>query len=131
MCADIEATLHELGNKGIDMNMPISDQPLGRIASIALPGAANSPSPHGSIRSLRTADSRRAPKQFTLTVAGLTLPGHAPEFAEISEVRELKCLGTRAQALQASNQLVTATVVGGPARVAIGAAVVASGPAIM
>jgi predicted enzyme related to lactoylglutathione lyase len=40
MCADIEVTLHELRNKGIDMKMPISDQPWGRIASISLPGGS-------------------------------------------------------------------------------------------
>jgi predicted enzyme related to lactoylglutathione lyase len=40
MCADIEAALHELRNKGVDMKMPISHQPWGRIASISLPGGS-------------------------------------------------------------------------------------------
>ena len=40
MCTNLEAVLHELEAKGVAMKMPVSDQPWGRIASIALPGGS-------------------------------------------------------------------------------------------
>ena len=40
MCADLEATLGELKNRGARVNAPIQEQPWGRLASITLPGGS-------------------------------------------------------------------------------------------
>jgi predicted enzyme related to lactoylglutathione lyase len=38
MCDDVEATVEELGAKGVEFAGPISDQGFGRLTSIKLPG---------------------------------------------------------------------------------------------
>jgi catechol 2,3-dioxygenase-like lactoylglutathione lyase family enzyme len=41
MCDDLEATLAELGRKGVEPTGPVSEQSWGRLASIRLPGGGD------------------------------------------------------------------------------------------
>ena len=38
MCDDVQATVEELGRKGVDFTRPISDEAFGRITALRLPG---------------------------------------------------------------------------------------------